>query len=175
MKRAVRITLIALVALAALGFSFRAYTKSHSPAQTVTASVSSGLAVQVDYCRPYKKGRAVFGGLVPWGKVWRTGANEATLISFSKDATFGGKPVKAGRYSLFTIPGEAEWTIILNRQTGQWGLSYDQAQDALRVTVPAHRHPVATEQFTVVLPVAGNDLALGLDWDQTLVTVPIRG
>src|SRR5258708_39461886 len=88
----------------------------NSPHDTV-----SGKNIKVTYGRPYKKGREIFGGLQKYGEVWRCGADEATEISFAKDGTFGGKPVKAGKYTLFVIPNEKEWTIILNGDTKFWG------------------------------------------------------
>lgn len=139
-----------------------------SPHDTVSAA-----NVKVTYGRPYKKGRAIFGGLVPYDQVWRTGANEATEITFAKDGTFGGQPVKAGTYSLFTIPTEKEWTIILNSALKQWGsFGYDKIKDkdVLKVKVPAGKAPSETEQFTITLP--ANSLVL--TWDKTQVTVPYK-
>ena len=92
------------------------------------------------YSRPQRNGREIFGALVPYGKVWRTGANEATEITFFKDGTFGGKPVKAGRYSLFTIPNEKTWTVILSSALDVWGAyTYDEKQDVLRIEVPVRQ------------------------------------
>src|SRR6476620_592795 len=100
-------------------------------------TVSNG-NIKITYGRPYKKGRDIFGGLEKYGKVWRTGADSATHITFKKDGTFGGKPVKAGTYTLFTIPNEKEWTIILNGELKQWGaFSYEQnkSKDVLQFNV----------------------------------------
>ena len=105
-----------LIALAAFIVA-PAYSQTRkSPHDTVSVD-----NITVTYGRPYKKERKIFGGLEPYGKVWRTGADQATQITFEKDGTFGGKPVKAGTYTLFTIPNPDEWTIILNSQLGQWG------------------------------------------------------
>jgi len=122
MKKILIILGVVALVLAVAFLLFMRQTKSHSPAATAVYN-QDGLEIQVDYCRPYKKGRVIFGGLEPYGKVWRTGANEATVISFNKDLLIVGKPVKAGKYSLFTIPGEKTWTVILNKETGQWGLA----------------------------------------------------
>lgn len=103
---------------------------------------AEGNNVKVSYGQPSKKGRAIFGGLEKYGKVWRAGANEATEITFTKDGTFGGKPVKAGTYTLFAIPNEQEWTIILNSELKQWGsFNYDKikGKDVLQVNVPAKK------------------------------------
>ena len=95
-----------------------------------------GVKIMMEYGRPKVNGRVIWGGLVPYDKVWRTGADEATTISFSQDVNIEGKPLAAGTYSLFTIPGKTEWTVIFNKVAKQWGaFKYDAGQDALRVTV----------------------------------------
>jgi hypothetical protein len=138
-----------------------------SPHETVKSE-----NVEVTYGRPYKKGREIFGGLEKYGKVWRTGADEATQITFTKDATFGGKPVKAGTYTLFTIPEQNEWTVILNSQLGQWGAyEYDKHKDkdVLQVKVPATKLDKPVEQLTIRF--AGSNLII--EWDTTQVAVPL--
>lgn len=129
--------------------------------------------IAVTYGRPYKKGREIFGKLEPYGKVYRVGADEATTITFAKDGTFGGKPVKAGTYTLFAIPNEKQWTIILNSQLGQWGaFKYDQYKDkdVLQVDVPVTTLSAPVEQLTI--KPAGKDLTIS--WDVVLVSVPVR-
>jgi hypothetical protein len=126
----------------------------------------------VTYGRPYKKGREIFGQLEPYGKVYRVGADEATTITFAKDATFGGKPVKAGTYTLCAIPNEKNWTIILNSQLGQWGaFKYDQYKDkdVLHVDVPVITLSAPVEQLTIAAP--GKDLTI--TWDKTKVSIPV--
>ena len=106
--------------------------------------------IRVVYSRPQKGGRAIFGTTVPYGKVWRTGANESTEIKFYQDVTFGGKTVKAGTYALFTIPGEKEWTIILNSDLDFWGAyQYKEKNDVLRITAPVSSLPTAVENFAI--------------------------
>lgn len=130
--------------------------------------------VRVIYSRPAKKDREVFGKLVPYGKVWRTGANENTEIKFYQDATIQGKKVKAGTYSLFTIPGETEWTIILNSDLDYWGaFKYNQANDVARFTVPSQKSTDAPiETFSIQFP-KGSDAIMRMGWDNTIVEVPI--
>src|SRR4051812_39874797 len=138
-----------------------------SPHDTVSTS-----NISVTYGRPYKKQRKIFGGLEPYGKVWRTGADQATEITFAKDGTFGGQPVKAGTYTLFTIPNEGEWTVILNGQLGQWGaFSYDKnkEKDVLQVKVPAQRVNPPIEQHTIRFDKSN----LIIEWDDTRVAVPV--
>ena len=132
--------------------------------------------VKVTYSRPYLKGREIFGKLEPYGKVWRVGADESTEIKFYQDATFGGKKVKAGTYSLFAIPGEKEWTLILSSDTDYWGAyKYKEANDVLRTTVPVSAKAAAPlENFSIVLTGEKTDKAtMALGWDTTVVEVPI--
>ena len=132
--------------------------------------------MSVDYCQPAKKGREIFGGLVPFGEVWRTGANEATEIEWDRDVVFGGEAVAKGRYALFTIPGPTEWTVILNSELGQWGaFDHDAARDVVRVTVPVRNVDQMIELFTIHFdgPGAEGEVALTLSWDDAEVAVPI--
>ena len=129
--------------------------------------------IKVTYGRPYKKGRVVFGELEKYGKVWRTGADEATAITFKKDGKFGGQNVKAGTYTLFTIPNENEWTVILNSQLGQWGaFSYDKYKDkdVLKFNVPVKKLDTPVEQNTIRLI---KDKSIIIEWDQAQVAIPI--
>lgn len=125
--------------------------------------------IKVFYSRPQLKGRDL-SALAPNGKVWRTGANEATEIHFFQDMNLGGKMVKAGRYSLFTIPGDNEWTIILSKDLDVWGsFSYKEANDALRVTAPVSKADEPIEAFAITFD--QNNMYLG--WETTVVTVPV--
>lgn len=142
------------------------------------ASVSQTLGttvVTVHYGRPAIKGRSYFGEgseLAPAGSVWRTGANEATSITFSGNVTFGGEEVEAGTYSLYSIPGTAEWTVILNNKQS-WGTQYDESQDVLRVSAEASRGPEA-EWFHIYFDsLSESSASLVLHWGDTRVTVPL--
>lgn len=173
MKKTAIIIGIILAVLAAGFYGMRTYTKMASP-QARAVYEKGGLKIQVDYCRPSKKGRVVFGQLEPYGKVWRTGANEATEIAFNQPVIFGGKPVAAGTYTLFTIPDSVQWTVILNSELDQWGaFNYNEGKDVVRVQVPAVQTPQVTEMFTIDFEDAGNRVAIVLAWDQTRVAVPI--
>lgn len=175
-----RIILIILAVLASVFVFIRFYyTKSFSPSSTAEFD-NNGLKITVDYCQPSKKGRMIFGeeadkALVPYGKWWRTGANEATVIKFSKDVQIAGKPLKAGTYTLFTIPQKDNWTIIINQEVGQWGLSYDEKKNVLTVPAPATQTENALEQFKIdFTEQAGGGADMILAWDNTQVTVPIK-
>ncbi len=173
MKR-ILIILGALSAILLVAFLvLRSNAKSQSPAAVAQIN-QNGLTVKVDYCRPYKKGRAIFGGLVPYGQVWRTGANEATLISFGQDVTVAGHPLKAGEYTLWTIPSQQGWIAILNGETGQWGTNYDPKKDVFRAPIVARPHTPPVEQFTISFAPISGGTDLILAWDQTEAVVPIR-
>ncbi|WP_281542595.1 DUF2911 domain-containing protein [Maribacter aestuarii] len=130
-------------------------------------------AIRISYGRPQLKGRSL-AELAPTGKVWRTGANEAPEITFYKDVNFGGKDIKAGTYSLFTIPGEEEWTVILNKNLNQWGsYFYDEAADVARVTVPNGSDSASLEEFSIAFKDVDNGVHMVMGWDKTRVAVPI--
>jgi len=131
--------------------------------------------VEVDYSRPNQNGREIFGGLVPYGKLWRTGANAVTKVKFSRAVTLGGKEIPAGEYALFTIPTANEWTIILSKDAKvQSAADYKQENDAARITVPPESIPVAIETFTIALnDVKGASATLDLLWDKTRVPVKL--
>lgn len=129
--------------------------------------------VKISYGQPSKRDRAVFGALVPYNEVWRAGANEATEITFAKDGTFGGKAVKAGTYSLFVIPTEKEWTIILNSELKQWGsYGYDKikAKNVAEVKVAVKSLGAVVEALTYTT----DDTNVTISWDKTSVSVPVK-
>ncbi len=132
--------------------------------------------VRVTYSRPQKDGREIFGKLIPYDKVWRTGANEANEIKFYRDIELGGKKVKAGSYALFTIPGEKEWTIILNSDLDYWGAySYNDKNDILRIIAPAMGLKNTVDSFTIQFESRGEKQGLmKLAWDKTVVEVPFK-
>jgi hypothetical protein len=147
--------------------------RAKRPSQPATASGTIGTTnITVDYSRPSKNGREVFGKLIPFGEVWRTGANEATEILFDKDVTIAGKPLKAGRYQLFTIPRPDKWTIIFNSKLGQWGaFFYDEKSDVLKVEVSPAQSETVVEKL--LLAVQAAPAGLSIAWDKTAVFVPI--
>ncbi|MBX2895356.1 MAG: DUF2911 domain-containing protein [Cyclobacteriaceae bacterium] len=157
----------------------RIQTKSKSPADKSNFS-SGDLEISVLYNRPFKKGRVIFGELVPYEKVWRTGANEATVFNTNKDLIFGEHVLKAGSYSLFTIPEENNWTILFNSETGQWGIKFngeanrDPAKDVVSVQANSVQQEKEFEQFTISIERWGEEMQLIFMWDKTLVSVPFK-
>lgn len=130
--------------------------------------------IRVTYSRPVKNDREVFGKLVPYGKVWRTGANESTEIKFYQEVDLNGKKVKAGTYALFTIPGEKEWIIILNSDLDYWGAyKYNEKNDVVRVTAPVSTLTEPLESFSVQFQSKGDKKGvMKLGWDKTVAEVP---
>lgn len=174
-KRAIYIlgALLFLV-LAIVGFNqYRLYqTKKYSPEETAEY-ISSDIAVRVFYNRPSKKGRVIFGDLVPYGKWWRTGANEATQIELSRDIEFeSGKVLSAGKYSMVTIPNPDQWEIIFNSKIPDWGTEYYPEFDVLRVSGTVQSLPQTVEFFTIDFIEENGRPLLTMAWDNTKVTVP---
>lgn len=137
--------------------------------------VLKGKKVTIDYSRPSLKGRKVGEQLAPYGKVWRTGANEATALTTEVALNIGGVKVPAGSYTLYSLPSEGTWKLIINKQTGQWGTNYDEAQDLARVDMKKSPLPQPVEQFTISFDKKGGDSAeLNLDWENTRVSVLVK-
>jgi hypothetical protein len=143
-----------------------------SSGQTLIQDFGLG-KITIKYSRPNTKGRKIFGELEPYGAVWRTGANNATVITFSDDVTFEGQPVPAGEYALFTIPGKGDWTVILNKNTKQWGAyEYKAEDDFLRVKVKHVTIKDKVESFKIdVADVYPTKAVLTMAWEHTLIPV----
>jgi hypothetical protein len=174
--------LIIAAIIVALIFAIRAVllknTKAASPEATV-AFEKGDLKINVFYNSPSKKGRKIFGGLVPYNTVWRTGANEATIFETNRDLSIQGKILKAGKYSLWTIPGEQSWQILFNTETGQWGIDFNGVpnrnadDDVITAEVPSLRQEKIIEKFTISVEKAEEELQLVLMWDTTIVSLPM--
>ena len=140
-----------------------------------TAEVTlNGKQVTITYHRPSMRGRKIMGGLVPYGQVWRTGANEATTLKSGADLDIGGANVPAGTYTLYTLPSEETWKLIINKQTGQWGTEYNESQDLARVNMQKQKCP-QVEQFTISWKKnAASSADLVLEWETTRLSVPVH-
>lgn len=177
-KKYIVIGVVVLVALVGGFVSMYYYTTSFSPRGT-TKFEEGDLKISVSYGRPYKRNRVIFGELEPYGKVWRTGANQTTVFETNEDIFIKGSLLKAGKYSLWTIPNENVWTIIFNSEIPFWGISFNKTAshnpkaDVLTVEVPSLHHEKEIEQFTISIYKTGGELELILLWDNTLVAVPI--
>lgn len=145
-----------------------------SPLDSVAVTVD-GAEIEVQYGRPSMRGRTVFGGLVPWEEVWRTGANEATHLRTSADLAVGDATIPAGHYTLYTIPARDGWTLILNRQTGQWGTEYDPARDLVRLPMRVDTLEEPVETFTIEVGEGGEGGGvLALHWETTRAWLPFQ-
>ncbi len=150
MKKFLVFSLIATTLFTSLNCSAQEdKSKRPSPPAKVSETTASGNTITIDYSQPSVKGRTIGKEIAPFSKVWRTGANEATVFEISKDAKINGKyTLPAGKYGLYTIPGEKNWTIIFNKTWNQWGTEYKEGDDALRVVTQAGKAPAATEKMT---------------------------
>jgi hypothetical protein len=144
-----------------------------SPRDTVRTTVA-GADFLVDYSRPSARGRPVFGGIIPWGEVWRTGADVATHLTTSRDLRLGGEALPAGTYTLFTIPEPDRWTLIVNRETGQPGTEHDADQDVLRVPLEVTHLDDPVERFTIAVEEEGDGGVVRFLWERTEARVPFR-
>lgn len=160
--------------MALLGSAQSDKSKRPSPPAKATCDLGGGKTITVDYSSPRAKGRKVFGGLVPYGEVWRAGANEATTFVTGSDVMVGGSHVPAGNYTIFTIPDKDKWTLIISKKTGEWGIPYPGAdQDFARVDMKASNTSSPVENFTIALDKAGSGCSLRMEWETTQATVSI--
>jgi hypothetical protein len=144
-----------------------------SPRDTARASIG-GAPVWIDYSRPSRRGRDIFGALEPWNKVWRTGANAATQLNTPVDLVIGGATVPAGKYTLWTLPTQSGWKLIINMQSGQWGTEYHQEQDLARVDAKVETLGTPVEQFVIAFEPAGAAPSMiTFTWDRTRYSVPV--
>lgn len=144
-----------------------------SPPAKASATIGAA-TITIDYAQPSMRGRKIMGELVPYDKVWRTGANAATTLKTDAALDIGGVAVPAGTYTIYTLPGEKAWKLIINKQTGQWGTQYDQAQDLARVDLKMETLPQPLELFTITLVATGANIGqIVLEWETTRLIAPI--
>lgn len=171
MRKSITLTVFVLF-IAAVSFA-QEQKKPLSPSAQAKATIG-GKSVTIDYSAPSKRGRKIMGGLVPYGKVWRTGANAATTLTTAGDLMIGKLHVPAGKYTLYTIPAEKGWTLIVNKQTGQWGTQYDEAQDLGRVAMMVAPVKNTVETFVIGLTAKGaKGGVLTMQWENTEASVSL--
>jgi len=150
-----------------------AYYPDNYPVLKIQDKVTEPLVARVVYSRPQKEGRVIFGGLIEYGKVWRLGANEATEIELYRDVKIKDKKLSKGRYTLYALPTETQWTIIFNKDLDTWGaFKYDEKKDVLRVDVPVQKNSPATEAFTIMFAKSAIGADMLMAWDEAKVTLP---
>lgn len=179
MKKLIVIVGIIIAIIGGLFIGMRIYTKSFSPVDT-SAYTNESVDITVQYSRPFKKNRVIFGGLVPYNEVWRTGANEPTVFTTKTDLAIGESVLTKGTYSLFTKPGEDSWEIIFNETIPTWGVKVpsgkaarDPETDALVIEVSAINTQNVFDQFTIDFESMHNEIDMVMMWDQTMVVVPL--
>jgi hypothetical protein len=170
-----RITFSALLIIAfTTGALAQAGGGKPSPAASATCDLGGGKTIKTDYSSPRMKGRKIYGGLVPFGEVWRTGANDATTFVTSADVVVGGKTVPAGSYTIFTVPTADKWTLIINKKTDEWGIPYKYESDELaRVDMKVSKLPSPVENFTISYDKTGGGCRMNIDWETTRAFVDI--
>jgi DUF2911 family protein len=169
---------IALPTLLAILFTAAAFAQmgggKPSPPASATCDLGGGKTIKTNYSSPRMKGRKIYGDLVPFGEVWRTGANEATTFVTSADVVIGGKSVAAGSYTIFTVPNADKWTLIINKKTGEWGIPYKYEGDELaRVDMKVSKLPSPVENFTISYDKSGSGCTMHIDWETTRASVDI--
>jgi hypothetical protein len=169
--RADKLDLDALVASYAAREQAGAGVGMLSPRDTVRVESAGGAALMIDYSRPAKRGRAVYGGIVPYGEVWRTGANAATQFRTDKALDFGGIVVPAGFYTLWTLPTANGWKLIVNSETGQWGTAHKADKDLYTIDMKVASLPQVVERFTISVEPNATGGVLNLDWDTTRASI----
>jgi hypothetical protein len=145
-----------------------------SPPSSAACDLGNGKTITTAYSSPRMKGRKIYGGLVPYGEVWRTGANEATTFVTSADVEVGGTAVPAGSYTIFTVPNADGWKLIINKKTGEWGIPYKYESDELgRVNMQVSQLPSPVEDFAISYMKSAGGCAMNIDWETTRASVDI--
>ena len=180
MKKKIIIGVIAVVVVLGAAMAYLNY-RNYSLSPRGSASFTNGeLSVSITYCRPSVRGRVIFGtkeegALQPYGAYWRLGANESTEVTFNKDVSFNGSPLKAGTYRLYAVPGEKEFEIIVNTELGKWGaFEPNHEADVLSTKVPVQASSSPVEQHTITVVQAEGGIDINVEWEKVKFVVPVR-
>jgi hypothetical protein len=177
MKRILAMCAMALVSLTIFAASSCAQQDKGSrpsPPTKAECKLADGKTITIDYSSPRMKGRKIFGELVPYGKIWRAGANEATTFVTTADLNVGGTTVPAGSYTIFVIPNADKWTLVISKKTGEWGTAYSgEANDLARVDMAVSKTPAPVENFTIDFEQAGGGCTLQMKWENTQASVKV--
>lgn len=147
-------------------------SKRPSPAASAQCKFSDGKTISVEYSSPRAKGRKIFGGLVPYGEIWRTGANDATSFVSNANLTADGKDIPAGNYTIFTIPAQDKWTLIVNKHTGEWGIPYKyQSEELARLPMQSSSTSSPVENFTISFNQGGGTCTMQMSWESTQASI----
>jgi ABC-type phosphate transport system substrate-binding protein len=178
MRKPIIIGSAVVVALAVAGVALLArQDKSSRPSPPAKAQckLADGKTITIDYSSPRAKGRKIFGGLVPYGQVWRAGANEATSFVTTSDITVGEKAVPAGTYTLFAVPAEDKWTLVISKKTGEWGTAYPGPDnDLARIDMKVSKTSAPVEDFTIAFDQSAGACTLRMEWESTRASVGLK-
>ncbi|HJT69953.1 MAG TPA: DUF2911 domain-containing protein [Terriglobales bacterium] len=171
MKKTAAVMLFALT-LCLIASAQQDKSKRPSPAEQTQCKFSDGKTISIDYSSPRMKGRKIFGDLVPYGQVWRTGANEATTFVTNTGVTADGRDIPAGNYTIFTVPEQSKWTLIVNKKTGEWGIPYKYESDELaRIPMSVSKTSSPVENFTIAFDQGGSTCTMKISWEETQASV----
>jgi hypothetical protein len=174
MKTRTMASSLCLLLFASVGLAQQDKSARPSPPAKASCSMGDGATITVDYSSPRAKGRKVFGGLVPYGEVWRLGANEATAFVTTAAVTVGGAQVPAGSYTLFAVPNADKWALVISKKTGEWGVPYPGADsDLARVDMKVSKLPSAAENFSISFDKTGSGCTMRTEWESTRASVDI--
>jgi hypothetical protein len=175
MKKTIGFLAISILMMVVVASAQQDKSKRPSPPAQVSCKFSDGKSITVDYSSPRMKGRKIFGGLVPYGQVWRAGANEATTFVSDTNLSVGGKDVPAGSYTIFAIPDPDKWTLIISKKTGEWGVPYPgQENDLARTDMKVSKASGPVENFTIGFDQQGSTCTLRMEWETTRATVDLN-
>lgn len=171
MQRRIALVIVFTISLVLLAGCQR---KRVSPSASTYCDLGSGKAIKTIYSSPRMNGRKIYGGIVPFGQVWRTGANEATTFVTTSPFFVGGKLIPAGKYTIFTIPSAGKWTLIVNKKTGEWGIPYKYESDELaRIDMSTTELSAPVENFAISYEKSGTGCTMNIDWETTRASVKI--
>lgn len=180
MKKALALSVLVILGCASLTFAQQDKSKRPSPPANAECKFSDGKTVKVDYSSPRMNDpkthqpRKIYGSLVPYGKIWRTGANEATTFVTDTNLTVAGKDVAAGSYTIFSVPEQDKWTLVVSKKTGEWGTEYPgESNDLTRLPMNVSKTPSLVENFTIAFDQKGSSCTMNFDWENTRASVEI--
>jgi hypothetical protein len=174
MRKSIALLSVLCLALAVFVFISHAHQNKPSPPANASLDLGGGKSITIDYSSPRMRGRKIFGGLVPYGQVWRAGANESTTFVTTADVTVGDTAVPAGSYTLFALPEQDKWTLIISKKTGEWGTQYPgPSNDLARIPMKVSSLPSPVENFTISFDKSGNGGTLNMEWETTRASVAI--
>ena len=170
--RKISLASLAILVMSMLVTAQQDKNKRPSPPASTQCKFSDGKTISVEYSSPRAKGRKIFGGLVPYGEIWRTGANDATSFVSNANLTADGKDIPAGNYTIFTIPAQDKWTLIVNKHTGEWGIPYKyQSEEQARLPMQSSSTSSPVENFTISFNQGGGTCTMQMSWESTQASI----